>query len=91
VGGMPSTFIPTKFSFTTNDKNEAEFKFSTTKGELKFSKVECHSETVPDEVLSCEHDDFIMILATDEKPLKAVINPLVFSGKEYGPFFYLCK
>jgi hypothetical protein len=92
VGGIPSTFMVTKFNFTTKNDTSADFTMSTTsKGDLIFSNVECKVENIPDQILSCEHDDFVMILMTDEKPLKAVINPIVYAGKEYGPFFYLCK
>lgn len=92
VGGVPSMFMVSKFSFTkTDDGNNVDFNLSTTKGNLSYSDVQCKEENVPDPVYSCEHDNFVMILALDEKPLKAVINPFVFSGKEYGPFFYICK
>ena len=92
VGGIPSTFMVTSFIMTkNNDGNTADFHMKSTKGAVAFSQVACKDENVPDAVYSCEHDDFIMILATDEKPLKAVINPILNSGKEHGPFFYLCK
>lgn len=91
IGGIPSTFMVSKFSFTKTSDVSADFNMITTKGKLNFSNVECKDENIPDPVFSCEHDKFVMLLLTDEKPLKAVINPIVNSGKEYGPFFYLCK
>ncbi len=92
VGGIPSIFMVKKFSFTkTNDVTKSDFIFNTTKGVLNYPNTECKEEHTPDLLYSCEHDDFVMILALDEKPLKAVINPMVFSGKEYGPFFYECN
>lgn len=91
VGGIPSTYMATKFSFTKTSDTSASFNIATTKGNLSFENVACKDESTPDAIFSCEHDDFVMILATDEKPLKAVINPIVYAGKEYGPFFYFCK
>lgn len=92
VGGIPSTFMVKKFNFSkTSDGTSADFNLSTTKGDITYTNVECKEEKIPDPIYSCEHDDFVMILVLDEKPLKAVINPIVFSKKEYGPFFYLCK
>lgn len=92
VGGMPSTFVVKKFSFTKNtDGNTASFKLSTTKGEQNYPNVECKVENTPDSIYSCEDDNFVMILALDETPLKAVINPIVYGNKEHGPFFFQCK
>ncbi len=92
VGGLPSTFMVKKFSFTKNaDGKTANFKLSTTKGEQNYPIVECKVENIPESIYSCEDDKFIMILALDESPLKAVINPIVYGNKEHGPFFYQCK
>lgn len=91
VGGIPSTYMVSKFSFTKTNNETADFYMTTTKGKLNYANVGCKEENIPDPVYSCEHDKFVMIMLTDEKPLKAVINPIVYSGKEYGPFFYLCK
>ncbi|RPJ66236.1 MAG: hypothetical protein EHM20_17515 [Alphaproteobacteria bacterium] len=92
VGGVPSIFMVKKFSFTKiNDGTKADFIFNTTKGVLNYPGTDCKEEHTPDSLYSCEHNAFVMILALDEKPLKAVINPIVSSGKEYGPFFYVCK
>lgn len=92
VGGVPSTFMVQKFKFIKNaDGKTSDFNMSTTKGSVNYSNVECKVENTPDAIYSCEHDDFVMIVALDESPLKAVINPIVYDKKEHGPFFYICK
>jgi hypothetical protein len=92
VGGAPSLFLLKNFTFTEKENGaSSDFSLNTTKGVFNYADVECKNENVPDSVYSCEHDKFVMIMMLDEKPLKAVINPFVYSGVEYGPFFYICK
>lgn len=90
IAGSPSLFMISKFVLNY-ESSGTHFDFTTTKGRLTYQNVECYNENLPDPVLSCEGDDFVMIMSTDENPQKAVINPFVFKGKEYGPFFFQCS
>jgi hypothetical protein len=70
---------------------QASLKLETENGAVPYSNVQCHKETTPENLFSCEHDDFIFIASLDEDPMPAALNPYVYQGKEYGPFYFNCK
>lgn len=74
------------------DGESASVVFQTSKDPLRYENAASKEEQDGlDRILSVEHDAFSMILALDESPVAAVINPFVLDGQEFGPFFFECK
>lgn len=70
---------------------KSDVVISTSLSKEVFSEVECATEENPDHILYCQNENFGLVLALDEQPMQAVVNPYIVNGEQYGPLYFSCE
>jgi len=90
VGGDTKEILVQSIHIRVTGLNKADLVIETSQGVQTYQEVDCKKETTPEHLFSCEHDQFIFITSLDEDPMPAALNPFLYQGRQFGPFYFAC-
>jgi hypothetical protein len=90
VEGGTEQFKIDHFQLSQTSSHLSDLKFGTRGGQLNYFQVDCQSEVAPDQILTCQSDDFSLVIDLSGSPILAYLDPFVFHGENRGPFGFEC-